>query len=104
MIRSRRQQRQQHTRTHTHTSTTTETNPRVYQPTATQTIPQHRLKRFLLSVEPPIFAGGEREASTEVFKMNISSHVVGGVQVVHYVDTLVAVVRYLYVRQLGVSE
>jgi len=70
-------------------------------PKATQLIPQHKLLPFLKSVEPPIFENAHA-ASTEIYKMNIAtSESKGGVLSVHYVDTLVAVVRYLYVKKLG---
>ena len=76
---------------------------------ATQMIPQYKLLPFLQAVEPPIFdPNGEltpeqhdKKAKEEVFKMNIVVHDVNGVNMVHYVDTIVAVVRYQYVTQLG---
>jgi hypothetical protein len=70
-------------------------------PKATQLIPQHKLLPFLKSVDPPIFEN-RNEASKEIFKMNIAAtEGKGGVLMVHYVDTLVAVVRYQYVKKLG---
>jgi len=70
-------------------------------PKATQLIPQHKLLPFLKSVEPPIF-NDRNEASKEIFKMSIAAtEGKGGVLMVHYVDTLVAVVRYQYVKKLG---
>jgi hypothetical protein len=70
-------------------------------PKATQLIPQFKLLPFLRSIEPPIFDTAS-EASTAIFKMNISaSEGPKKVLYVHYVDTLVAVVRYLYVKKLG---
>ncbi len=69
-------------------------------PKATQMIPQSKVKRFLLSVVPPIFES-EQEASAALFKMNIAAHQERGVLMVHYVDTLVAVVRFEYVKHLG---
>jgi hypothetical protein len=70
-------------------------------PKATQLIPQHKLLPFLKSVEPPIFAD-RNEAAKEIFKMNIAAtEGKDKVLMVHYVDTLVAVVRYQYVKKLG---
>jgi len=70
-------------------------------PKATQLIPQFKLLPFLKSIEPPIFENAH-EAGTEIFKMNIAaSEGPKNVLYVHYVDTLVAVVRYLYVKKLG---
>jgi hypothetical protein len=70
-------------------------------PKATQMIPQYKLLPFLKSVEPPIFEN-PNEASKEIFKMNIAAtEGKGGVLMVHYVDSLVAVVRYQYVKKLG---
>jgi hypothetical protein len=68
-------------------------------PKATQMIPQYKLLPFLKSVEPPIFEEGS--ASTEIFKMNIAATDSEGVLSVHYVDTLLAVVRYQYVKEMG---
>jgi hypothetical protein len=68
-------------------------------PKATQMIPQYKLLPFLRSVEPPIFEDGN--GSSEIFKMNIAATDQNGVLSVHYVDTLLAVVRYQYVKQLG---
>jgi hypothetical protein len=71
-------------------------------PNATQMIPQHKLVPFLKSIDPPIFETPS-EASTEMFKMNITATAGGdnGQLMVHYVDTLLAVVRYQYVKKLG---
>jgi len=70
-------------------------------PKAKQLIPQHKLLPFLRSIEPPIFKD-DREAGSEVFKMNIAT-VLGpkNVLMVHYVDTLLAVVRYVFIQKLG---
>jgi hypothetical protein len=77
----------------------------VLDPKATQLIPQFKLLPFLKSVQPPIFENAH-EASTEIFKMSIAASdgpkgSPPGTLYVHYVDTLVAVVRYLYVKKLG---
>jgi hypothetical protein len=69
-------------------------------PKATQMIPQHKLLPFLKSIDPPIFEDS-KAASSEIFKMNIASTMGETGLMVHYVDTLVAVVRYQYVRKLG---
>mmetsp|Transcript_2584 Transcript_2584/g.3507 ORF Transcript_2584/g.3507 Transcript_2584/m.3507 type:complete len:1836 (-) Transcript_2584:287-5794(-) len=69
-------------------------------PKATQMIPQHKLLPFLKSVDPPIFEDA-KTASAEIFKMNIAATQGASGLMVHYVDTLVAVVRYQYVRKLG---
>jgi voltage-dependent calcium channel L type alpha-1D len=69
-------------------------------PKATQMIPQHKLLPFLKSVDPPIFKG-DKTAGSEIFHMNIASTQGPSGLMVHYVDTLVAVVRYMYVRKLG---
>jgi len=69
-------------------------------PKATQMIPQHKLLPFLKSIQPPVFNSDE-EARTEIFKMNIAATEGPQGLCVHYVDTLVAVVRYLYVKKLG---
>ena len=68
-------------------------------PKATQMIPQYKLLPFLKSVEPPIFEDGN--GSLDIFKMNIAATDQNGVLSIHYVDTLLAVVRYQYVKQLG---
>ena len=69
-------------------------------PKATQMIPQYKLLPFLKSVSPPIFES-EEEAKKEIFNMNIVVNRVSGCLMVQYVDTLVAVTRYLYVKDLG---
>jgi hypothetical protein len=70
-------------------------------PKATQLIPQHKLAGFLKQLNPPIF-DNPVEASSEIFKMNINSTAgKGGINYVNYVDTLVAVVRYTYVKTIG---
>jgi len=63
-------------------------------------IPQYKLLPFLKSVSPPIFES-EEEAKKEIFNMNIVVNRVSGCLMVQYVDTLVAVTRYLYVKDLG---
>jgi len=70
-------------------------------PKATKQITQYKLLAFLKSVEPPIFENPS-EAASELFKMNIAA-VSGpdGTLYVQYVDTLIAVVRYLFVKKLG---
>ena len=78
-------------------------------PKATQYIPQYKLLPFLRSVEPPIFDPNEemspeehdKVAKEEVFKMNIVVQDVGGINMVHYVDTIVAVTRFQYLKELG---
>jgi hypothetical protein len=70
-------------------------------PNATQMIPQHKLLPFLKQVKPPIFESAH-EASTQIFKMDITTTAgKDGQLMVHYVDTLLAVVRYQYVKKLG---
>jgi hypothetical protein len=70
-------------------------------PKATQLIPQHKLQQFLKCLDPPLFEN-PTEASAEIFKMNINiTPGKGGVNHVNYVDTLVAVVRYTYVKTIG---
>jgi hypothetical protein len=78
-------------------------------PKATQYIPQYKLLPFLRSVEPPIFDPNEemspeehdKVAKEEVFKMSIVVQDVGGINMVHYVDTIVAVTRFQYLKELG---
>lgn len=61
--------------------------------TCARRIPQHKLLPFLLSIKPPLFGSAE-EGRQALFSMNITSAHVNGARQVHYVDTLVAVVRY----------
>jgi len=69
-------------------------------PEATQMIPQFKLLPFLKSIDPPIF-DNPAEASSEIFKMNIAGIEGKRGLMVHYVDTLLALIRYVYVKKLG---
>lgn len=69
-------------------------------PDATQMIPLHRLQPLLKSIRPPIFEN-EHESHHEIFKMNINTVLKNGVLHVHYVDVMVGLVRYEFVKAFG---